>query len=62
MIPTTRRRFAESIRAAGACADYRVMTSDHGEALGEHGITGNGHMMMLESNSSTVADFIAALI
>jgi len=31
-------------------------------ALGEHGITGNGHMMMLERNSSTVADFIAALI
>ena len=24
------RRFAEAIRAAGACADYRVMTSDHG--------------------------------
>jgi pimeloyl-ACP methyl ester carboxylesterase len=31
-------------------------------ALGEHGISGNGHMMMLERNSSTIADFIAALI
>jgi pimeloyl-ACP methyl ester carboxylesterase len=31
-------------------------------ALGEHGIQGNGHMMMLERNSSEIADFIAARI
>jgi pimeloyl-ACP methyl ester carboxylesterase len=31
-------------------------------ALGEHGIQGNGHMMMLEQNSSEIADFIAARI
>jgi len=30
--------------------------------LGEHGISGNGHMMMLERNSSAVADFIATAI
>ena len=26
--------------------------------LGEHGIVGNGHMMMLEDNSAAVADLI----
>jgi pimeloyl-ACP methyl ester carboxylesterase len=31
-------------------------------ALGDHGIVGNGHMMMLERNSSEVGDFIASLV
>jgi len=31
-------------------------------ALAEHGIRGNGHMMMLESNSDAVADAIAGWI
>jgi len=30
--------------------------------LGDRGITGNGHMMMLENNSSALADQIMAWI
>jgi pimeloyl-ACP methyl ester carboxylesterase len=52
--PAFEQSVADWLNAAGANATRY--------ALGEHGITGNGHMMMLESNSSIVADFIAALI
>ncbi len=52
--PAFEQSVADWLKAAGANATRY--------ALREHGITGNGHMMMLESNSSTIADFIAALI
>jgi predicted esterase len=52
--PAFEQSVADWLNAAGAHATRY--------ALGEHGIAGNGHMMMLESNSSAVADFIAGLI
>jgi pimeloyl-ACP methyl ester carboxylesterase len=52
--PEFEQSVADWLNAAGAVATRF--------ALGDHGITGNGHMMMLEQNSSTIADFIAARI
>jgi pimeloyl-ACP methyl ester carboxylesterase len=52
--PEFEQTVADWLNAAGARATRL--------ALGEHGFTGNGHMMMLERNSSEVAGFIAALI
>jgi pimeloyl-ACP methyl ester carboxylesterase len=43
---------ADWLRSMGADADYRF--------LGDHGVQGNGHMLMLENNSSEIADDIAA--
>lgn len=42
------------LKEAGAAAEFI--------ALGEHGITGNGHMLMLEENSDEIADLIIAWI
>lgn len=43
---------ARYLRQAGATVDF--------ERLADHGILGNGHMMMLEKNSEAVAGFVEA--
>lgn len=43
---------ARYLRQAGASVDF--------ERLADHGILGNGHMMMLEKNSDAIARFVAS--